>query len=319
MASKDSGYVCTLDEKSLKRAKEELNEDPKNRLGAVETFRKWILEQKHIKCPTDTAFLLCFLRVRYFSQLEARELLERYILRRVKIPKWYMNLDPCDPKTLAAIDSGYILVLPERDDEGRKICVVKAGLLEFSGKPFSKIDVLRTIVCLFDYIYLLDEKTCVNGTVTFIDISHYSLKVHSAITMEDRKEFAETWQNNFPARLKLLLLYNGGAMIDMFFAMLKMIFSEKLQKRMKNCGNVLENVYKDIPMRCLPVEYLPDDYKGPNAGTEKQIIESMKRDLTRPEVRARLQYLSSEQWKVDGAQKSRNDIPQASFRKLNID
>jgi len=41
-----------LDEKSLKRAKEELNEDPVNRLGAVEAFRKWILEQPHIKCPT---------------------------------------------------------------------------------------------------------------------------------------------------------------------------------------------------------------------------------------------------------------------------
>jgi len=27
-----------------------------------------------------------------------------------------------------------------------------------------------------------------------------------------------------------------------------------------------------VPMRILPVEYLPDDYKGPNAGTEKEII-----------------------------------------------
>jgi len=25
-------------------------------------------------------------------------------------------------------------------------------------------------------------------------------------------------------------------------------------------------------MRLLPVEYLPDDYKGPNGGTEKEII-----------------------------------------------
>ena len=45
-------YVCTLDEKSLKKAKEELKEDPKNRLGAVDTFRQWVLQQPHIKCPT---------------------------------------------------------------------------------------------------------------------------------------------------------------------------------------------------------------------------------------------------------------------------
>ena len=48
----DSSYVCSLDEKTLKKAKKELGEDPKQRLGAVETFREWILQQKHIKCDT---------------------------------------------------------------------------------------------------------------------------------------------------------------------------------------------------------------------------------------------------------------------------
>jgi len=37
-------------------------------------------------------------------------------------------------------------------------------------------------------------------------------------------------------------------------------------------GQNLESLYKEVPMRLLPVEYLPDDYKGPNAGTEKDII-----------------------------------------------
>jgi len=40
---------------------------------------------------------------------------------------------------------------------------------------------------------------------------------------------------------------------------------------MKIHGN-LETVYKEVPKRLLPVEYLPDDYKGPNAGTEQEII-----------------------------------------------
>lgn len=39
-----------------------------------------------------------------------------------------------------------------------------------------------------------------------------------------------------------------------------------------NCGSVLENIYKEIPMECLPVEYLPDDYTGPNVGTIKELI-----------------------------------------------
>ena len=40
--------------------------------------------------------------------------------------------------------------------------------------------------------------------------------------------------------------------------------------QIKRHGN-MEHVYKYIPKRLLPVEYLPDDYKGPNAGTIPEI------------------------------------------------
>ena len=44
-------YVCTLDEKSLKRAKEELNENPADRMNSVESFRKLIQTRApHLIC-----------------------------------------------------------------------------------------------------------------------------------------------------------------------------------------------------------------------------------------------------------------------------
>lgn len=48
-------YVCSLNDFFLKKAKDELHEDPKNRMGAVETFRNWIQSQKHLRCPTGNA------------------------------------------------------------------------------------------------------------------------------------------------------------------------------------------------------------------------------------------------------------------------
>ncbi len=45
-------YVCTLDAKTTRKAKDELGEDPKERMSQVETFRKWIQEQPHLRCPT---------------------------------------------------------------------------------------------------------------------------------------------------------------------------------------------------------------------------------------------------------------------------
>jgi len=48
----DGDYVCTLTEKSAQKARDELKEDPKNRLGSVQKFRELVLQQPHIKCPT---------------------------------------------------------------------------------------------------------------------------------------------------------------------------------------------------------------------------------------------------------------------------
>ena len=44
-------YICTLDDASIKKAKEELNEDPQDRLAAVQALRNWVKEQPHITCP----------------------------------------------------------------------------------------------------------------------------------------------------------------------------------------------------------------------------------------------------------------------------
>lgn len=48
----DAEYRCTLNEFSLKKAQTELNENPKERLGAVQALRKWICDQPHFTCRT---------------------------------------------------------------------------------------------------------------------------------------------------------------------------------------------------------------------------------------------------------------------------
>jgi len=58
----------------------------------------------------DISFLLPFLRVRYFSQLEALKLLDNFMTRRAKFPKWFRNLDPGDPKIQDIYDRGYVSI-----------------------------------------------------------------------------------------------------------------------------------------------------------------------------------------------------------------
>jgi len=71
-----------------------------------------------------------------------------------------------------------------------------AGHLDSRGEKNrpEKNDALRAFACLIDYMYLLDENTTVNGTVGVFDAGSYSLKLHSFISLEERRDFIQTWQ-----------------------------------------------------------------------------------------------------------------------------
>jgi hypothetical protein len=55
----------------------------------------------------DTWFLVKFLRIKKYSQLEARNALERYWKVRTSIPEWFANKDPRDKQIQDVIEKGY--------------------------------------------------------------------------------------------------------------------------------------------------------------------------------------------------------------------
>ena len=66
-------YVCTLSPQALEKAKRELNEDPANRLGAVQTLREWVEQQPHLVFDTckyeNSNYMVCLTRVSIKQQL----------------------------------------------------------------------------------------------------------------------------------------------------------------------------------------------------------------------------------------------------------
>jgi hypothetical protein len=210
-------------------------------------------------------------------------------------------------------------MLPEKDDDGRQLIMLRLGALDSCIKNIFD-ETKRAIACVIDYVYFLDEDAAVNGTVSFTDIGGYTLKLFTAENGNDRRDFLLTWQSSYPARIKQMHIYNIGPIMELIMTIIQSCVPEKLQQRVTIHGRLMENVYKDIPMRCLPTEYLPDDYDGPNAGTLQQVIEYTKKMLAQPKVRSRILYMSREEFGVDDKLKpSTDDGPVGSFRKLNID
>jgi hypothetical protein len=52
MDPEDASYVCSLDAASIKKARDELNELPEDRLAAVKALRDWIKTQPHLRAKT---------------------------------------------------------------------------------------------------------------------------------------------------------------------------------------------------------------------------------------------------------------------------
>ena len=55
----DADYVCSLTDASIEKAQRELNEDPKERLGAVKALRDWIKQQPHLTVSMGNSHNSC--------------------------------------------------------------------------------------------------------------------------------------------------------------------------------------------------------------------------------------------------------------------
>ncbi|CAH1781148.1 unnamed protein product [Owenia fusiformis] len=317
MADPDADYVCSLDEKSLKVAKEELCEDPDERLSQVKQLRAWIETQPHLKCKTDTIFLLNFLRRYRFSQLETRKMLDYFLTILTEMPEWFRDLDPLEPHIEKAYWTGHLVPLPQRDDKGRRVVLMRPGVIDPNTKEFTGMHVSKDNNCIFGVLQG-EEMTQVNGMIFVIDYTGMTTKHMSFYGMDQARKMSK-FMDKFPGRFKEMHYYNTGSVFEAVMGVMKPFLSQKIKDRMIMHGNNLESLYKKIPLHLLPEEYLPDDYTGPNAGSVKTILEDFRKRMIEPKFRNGLIEGSTEYGYVDERLRPKVEEVQATFRKLNVD
>jgi len=317
MDPEDLDYVCTLDEYSLEKAKRELFEDPKQRLGAVQTLRAWIREQPHLTSRTDTLFLLQVLRTAKFSQLRARELIETILTMRTKCPEYMVNLDTHEPGIMAMIDGGTMLPLPKKDKEGRTIYLIRFGMIDLKNPLMTVANEMRTSMCVQQMLKEYDENSIVNGVILVFDLTGIQARHVTRMSREESKNTSKIYQDCATGRVKAFHLYNGGTLLDLLLGIMRPLLKKKYNERLY-CHDTMESMYKTIPMELWPDEYLPDDYKGPSAGPISVIIGNVKNRLLDPGFRARQLDYTHERYKMDLSKKD-STVVQESFRKLNVD
>jgi len=308
-------YVCSLSTDMKEVAKEELHEDDNIRRQALPQFREWIVKHPHIKkCRTDSVFLLRFLRTKKFSVPAACQMLERYLTIRQLFPQWFTKLDIDDPALSEIFENGYLVPLPQRDEQGRQVIFSVAG--KFDPYKFTSVQMARVHSLICEAL-LDDEDSQVAGYVYVNDESGMNMGFVSLWSLTDLRSIVKCIQNSTPMRHKETHFINiphyANRIIELGVSML----SEKLKKRIivhKNIDALKSKINPDI----LPKEY------GGTVPLDDMIKEFKVKLQQRRDAILALDDMYIEVTK-DASNFNGNDIGEidagvvGSFRKLEVD
>ncbi|XP_023159087.1 clavesin-1 isoform X2 [Ceratitis capitata] len=245
-------YTCTLSPGMKIVAKEELHEDDNIRRQALKQFREWISKHPSIKkCRTDSLFLLRFLRTKKFSVPDACEMLERYLTIRQLFPQWFSKLDVTDPTISEIFDNGYLVPLPERDDNGRQIILSIAK--NFDPYKYTSVQMARvhSLICegLLD-----DEQSQVAGYVYINDESGINMGFASLWSLSDLRSMVKCIQNSTPMRHKETHFVNIPQFANRIIELGVSLLSDKLKGRI-TVHKSIDELKEKIKPEILPKEY----------------------------------------------------------------
>ncbi|XP_044517019.1 alpha-tocopherol transfer protein-like isoform X2 [Gracilinanus agilis] len=211
------GYVCSLTEELITKAREELQEKPEWRLRDVQALRDMVCKDyPSLSTSLDDAFLLRFLRARKFDYDRALQLLVNYHSCRRSWPEVFDNLKPSALKEV--LGSGFLTVLPHSDPRGCQVVCLRPDRWIPSNYPITEN--IRAIY----------------------------------LTLEKLIQSEET-QDGFPIRIKAVNIVNEPRIFKGIFAIIKPFLKEKIANRFFLHGSDLNSLHLNLPKSILPKEY----------------------------------------------------------------
>ncbi|KAF5308781.1 hypothetical protein FQR65_LT06014 [Abscondita terminalis] len=290
----------------------ELNENPKRVKQDVEDLRSWLKHQVHLQFKNDDQFLLGILRRCKFSMEKSKKKLETYYTMKTFAPEFFMSRDPFSRSIQSFLTTKTVYINSTFSSPTmyyvywKNIEDMGLSIAESSHMFFMNMDILTNE----------NDSFVINGFYFILDFKDVPLSAYLKWDINLTKKVF-TILNGYPIRIKYIIAVNADPVIEKIYNILKLVLSEKIQKKVI----LLNKKNSDKLFEVVPRDLIPKEFGGTASNLDKTLsewknkVESycswFKEDekyKTNEELRVGKPKTLSEIFSVDG-----------SFRKLDWD
>jgi len=240
------------------KAKKELNEDPEERLKAIESLKEMFAkEHPELKLEReDDLFLIRFLRSRKFNLKNALEILVNYHKFPLDFPFFAtIFANPTYENAKVLTDLQLMGILPGRARNGSLVIYIKPGNIDV--EKITPEGLQKGTRFLLEKM-LDNEETQICGVTFLENMNDFSLMKtmqfdQSSKSMQQKDQF-HYLQNCLPVRLKGIHAVDQPIYVSVFMAIVKPFLKQKLRERIFFHGSDHEEVGKHIDLQYVPTE-----------------------------------------------------------------
>jgi CRAL/TRIO domain len=202
--------------------------------------------------PADDFFLLPYLRRNKFCMSDVTEFYEKTMTVLQTHPEWIKNLNFEDKKLREIYESGCLVPLKERDENGCRVLLYRFA--EADLKKYELVDYCR-LSALIAVTDILDPETQVAGIVGVLDTKQVTVEKHlSQLSLKDTLDFALRAQEGVPFRLKKIVVFNVPSVAAFITDVSKTFMSQKMKDRL--IVSSTEKAFTDsFDVKIFPKEY----------------------------------------------------------------
>ncbi len=221
---------------------------------------------------TDDIFLLVFLRAKKFSIPKATKLLKHFFVSTNNLSQYFKDLDVTSPTMKDVLETGFVLVMPEKDKDGCVVLIYRPGVMDPT--KFTATDLFRFEIAVVQRILLTEEETQIAGSCNIFDFTSFPKSLLTFLSFSDIKNMIYLLGNVMPARLKYFYIVGLPSFASQLFEWGAGFINKKLKNRLKFVKDY-EELKKIVDVDLLPLEF---GGKVPIKDLIRNLDENLQRD-----------------------------------------